>query len=229
MKKYNTLFVVFFTVLFVFLLTWILPITYLNGEFITAERAQAGLTELFSYPVYTFYNFIYILVYLLAIGGLYGILNKTSAYRLLLDKIVKFIKGKELIFFIPTVLVLAVIVSFTGFTFEALVFLPFIAAIVFLLGYDKITAAMTTIGSISVGIIGTTFSNLVAGSFNNMLNIGFTELWLVKVILLVLGVIVLLVNIILHNRKLGKSIVKKWKKLCLFLKKLNIKMLNYGL
>lgn len=201
MKKYNTLSVVLFTILFVFLLTWILPITYLNGEFVSAERAQAGITELFSYPVFTFYNFIYILVYLLAVGGLYGILNKTSAYRLVLDKIVNFIKGKELIFFIPTVLVLATIVSFTGFTFEALVFLPFIAAIVFLLGYDKITAAMTTIGSISVGIIGTTFSNLVAGSFNKILSTKFFDLWYVKVILLVLGSVILIVNIILHNRK----------------------------
>ena len=201
MKKYNTLSVVLFTILFVFLLTWILPITYLNGEFVSAERAQAGITELFSYPVFTFYNFIYILLYLLAVGGLYGILNKTSAYRLVLDKIVNFIKGKELIFFIPTVLVLATIVSFTGFTFEALVFLPFIAAIVFLLGYDKITAAMTTIGSISVGIIGTTFSNLVAGSFNEILSTKFFDLWYVKVILLVLGSVILIVNIILHNRK----------------------------
>lgn len=205
MKKYNTLFVVLFTILFAALLTWILPITYLNGEFITAERAQVGITELFSYPVYTFYNFIYVLAYLLVIGGLYGILNKTSAYRLMLDKIVKIIKGKELLFFIPTVLVLATIVSFTGFTFEALVFLPFIAAIVFMLGYDKITAALTTIGSISVGIIGTTFSNLVAGSFNNLLTIGFFELWYVKVILLVLGSVILLVNIILHNRKIRES------------------------
>ena len=65
MKKYNTLFVVLFTILFAALLTWILPITYLNGEFITAERAQVGITELFSYPVYTFYNFIYVLAYLL--------------------------------------------------------------------------------------------------------------------------------------------------------------------
>lgn len=205
MKKYNTLLVVVFTVLFVCLLTWILPITYLNGEFVSAERAQMGITELFSYPIYTFYNFIYVLAYLLVIGGLYGILNKTNAYRLILDKIVKFVKGKELLFFIPTVLVLATIVSFTAFTFEALVFLPFIAAIVFMLGYDKITAALTTIGSISVGIIGTTFSSLVAGTFNDILSITYTDLWVVKLILLVLGVIVLLVNIILHNRKIEQS------------------------
>lgn len=205
MKKYNTLLVVIFTFLFVALLTWILPITYLNGEFVSAERAQMGINELFSYPIYTFYNFIYVLAFLLVVGGFYGILNKTGAYRSILDKIVEFIKGRELLFFIPTVLVLATIVSFTGFTFEALVFLPFLAAIIFMLGYDKITVALTTIGSISVGIIGTTFSSLVAGTFNDILSIKYTDLWIVKVILLVLGVAVLLVNIILHNRKIERN------------------------
>ena len=205
MKKYNTLLVVIFTFLFVALLTWILPITYLNGEFVSAERAQMGINELFSYPIYTFYNFIYVLAYLLIIGGFYGILNKTSAYRLILERIVKFVKGRELLFFIPTVLILATIVSFTGFTFEALIFLPFIAAIVLLLGYDKITAALTTIGTVSVGIIGTTFSSLVAGTFNDILSITYTDLWIVKVVLLVLGVVILLVNIILHNRKIERT------------------------
>ena len=106
MKKYNTLLVVSITILFVALLTWILPVTYLNGELVEAERAQAGISNLFSYPVFTFYNFIYVFLYLMAIGGLYGILNKTGAYRLILDKIVKHVKGREVICLILTVLLL---------------------------------------------------------------------------------------------------------------------------
>ena len=34
MKKYSTLLTVVITILFVGLLTWILPITYLNGELV---------------------------------------------------------------------------------------------------------------------------------------------------------------------------------------------------
>lgn len=200
MKKHNTLLVVFFTILFVCLLTWILPITYLNGEFMSDVRHPIGINELFSYPVYTFYNFIYILVYLLVIGGFYGVLAKTGAYRLIVDKIVKFVKGKEILFLIPTVLIIGLIVSFTGFTFEALIFLPMLASVIFLLGYDKITVAMTTIGSIAVGIIGTTFSSIVAGTFNSILGIEYQELWLVKLLLLVMSAVILIVNIVLHNR-----------------------------
>ena len=104
MKKYNTLFVVTITILVFVLLTWILPITYLNGELISGERTPAGFMNLFSYPVFTFYNFIYIFVYLLGIGGIYGLLNKTGAYRLILDKVVNHIKGREILVLILTVI-----------------------------------------------------------------------------------------------------------------------------
>ena len=204
MKKYNTLFVVAITILVFVLLTWILPVTYLSGELVSGERAQAGIMNLFSYPVFTFYNFIYVFVYLLGVGGLYGLLNKTGAYRLILDKVSKHVKGREVLVLIITVLLIAIVSSFTGFTFETLLILPFIAGVVLLLGYDKMTAMMVTVGSVSVGIIGTTFSKLVAGTFNEILSTKFTDLIWVKVALLVLCAVILIVNIILHARKVEK-------------------------
>lgn len=205
MKKYNTLFVVVLTILIVALLTWILPVTYLNGELVEAERARVGITELFSYPIFTYYNFIYIFLYLIFIGALYGLLNKTGAYRLLLDKVSNHVKGREIFWLILTVLLFSIIVSFTGFTFEALIILPFIAGVILLLGYDKITAAMVTIGSITVGVIGTTYSKLVAGTFNEILNTSFSDLIWVKVALLLVGSLIVILNVILHTRKIEKN------------------------
>ena len=205
MKKYNTLFVVVLTILVVALLTWILPVTYLNGELVEAERARVGITELFSYPVFTYYNFIYVFLYLVLIGALYGLLNKTGAYRLLLDKVSNHVKGREILCLILTVILFSIVVSFTGFTFEALIVLPFIAGIILLLGYDKITAAMVTIGSITVGVIGTTFSKLVAGTFNEILSTSYTDLIWVKVALLLLGSGIVILNTILHAKKIEKN------------------------
>lgn len=201
MKKYSTLFTVVITILLVALLTWILPITYLNGELIEAERSQVGLINLFAYSSLTFYNFIYVFLYILGIGGMYGLLNKTGAYRLILERVSARVKERKIISLILTVLILSVIVSFTGFTFEALIILPFIAGIILLLGYDKMTAAMVTIGSVSVGVIGTTFSKLVAGSFNEIVKTSYTDLIWVKVALLLIGAGILIFNIIRHVKK----------------------------
>ncbi len=201
MKKYSTLLVVTITILLIALLTWILPVTYLNGELIEAERAQAGLMNLFAYPGFTFYNFIYVFIYLLAIGGIYGLLNKTGAYRIILEKVSNHVKERKVLCLIITVLLISLIVSFTGFTFEALLIMPFIAGVILLLGYDKITAIMVTVGSISVGVIGTTFSKLIAGTFNEVLNTKYTDLVIVKVILLVICAAILIFNIIRHAKK----------------------------
>lgn len=205
MKKYNTLLVVVITILFVALLTWIFPITYLSGELTTVERSQAGLINIFSYSGFTFYNFIYVLLYLLGIGGIYGLLNKTGAYRILLDRISGHVKERKVIWLVITVLIIALISSFTGFTFEMLIVLPFIAGVILLLGYDKVTAGMVTIGSISVGIIGTTFSKLVAGTFNQMLGTTYNDLVIVKAVLLIVCAAILIVNVILHAKKIEKT------------------------
>ena len=202
MKKYHTLLVVAITVLVVVLLTWILPITYYSGEMVAGERVQAGLIGTTTYGLYTFYNFIYVFLGLLLIGGLYGILNKTPAYRVLLDKIVKHVKNHKVLYLILTVLFLSVMVAFTGLTYEMLVFLPFIAAIVLLLGYDKLIAAMVTVGSVSVGVIGSLFSKTIVGKLNTVLeSTTYNDLIIPKAVLLVICAGVLILNIILKARK----------------------------
>ena len=205
MKKYSTLLVVVITILLVALLSWFLPITYLNGELIEAESNPAGIMNVLAYPGFTFYNFIYVFVYLLGIGGIYGLLNKTGAYRIILEKVANHVKGREILCLIITVLLISLVVSFTGFTFEALLILPFIAGVVLLLGYDKVTSAMITVGSISVGIIGTTFSKLVMGNFNTILGTNYTDLVIVKAVLLVVCAAILILNVILHTRKMEKT------------------------
>ncbi len=205
MKKYNTLLVVSITILVLVLLTWIFPVTYLNGELVEAERSQAGIVNLLSYPVFTFYNFIYVFLYLISIGGLYGILGKIGAYRLILERVSKHIKGRELLCLILTVLIIAIVVSFTGFTFEMLLILPFIAGVILLLGYDNLTAGMITVGSIGVGVIGTTFSKLVAGTFNDILGTKYLDLVIVKAILLIFCAAILIYNIIRHAKNVEKT------------------------
>lgn len=202
MKKYHTLLVVTITILVVMLLTWILPITYFSGELIEADRIQAGIFSGLTYSLFTFYNFIYVFLYLLFAGGLYGLLNKTSAYRVLLDKIVKHVKTRKVLWLIITVLLISLVVSFTGYTFQILVLLPFIAAIVLLLGYDKITAAMVTVGSVSVGIIGSTFSNAVVGKLIGLVeNVSYTSLIIPKAVLLLVCAAILILNIVHYAKK----------------------------
>lgn len=201
MKKYNRLLIVVSMILVAFLLSWILPTTYISGDFVTQGRTQVGLLDLFADPVFTFYNFIYILIYLLVVSGFYAILKKVPSYRLLLDKIVKFGKNKKVLFFILIVFLLSSFVSLTGFVYESIIFIPFICAIVLMMGYDKVTCALTTIGSISIGVFGSTISKNIIGKMNSLLTVEYSELVLARIVMLVIGVALLVGFIFFYNRK----------------------------
>ena len=210
MKKNNTLKVLLITILFVYLLTWILPITYFSGGLNTDVRYPVGLFDMFNYPTLTLYYFGTTAIYVLAVGAFYGVFNKTGVFRKIVDKIVKLFKGKEILFFGTVVTLLAVIVAFCGFGYELIFLLPLLAAIILSMGYDKITVAMTTVGSIAVGFAGSLFASDITGTFGDTLATSYTDLIWFRVAMLVLGIALLVFNIIYRIKK--KDIKKEEEK-----------------
>lgn len=155
MKKHNT-----FKVLGILLLLVLVASYFLVGR--SGALAYIGITDIFMKYLQTLYYFFYLIVFLLAVGGLYGVLSKSSSYKKLLDNIVTKTKlfGKKIIFVF--IVILSIIASFTGITLPLIIFVPFVSAIILMLGYDKLVALATTIGSIVVGYLGgvfVTFSN----------------------------------------------------------------------
>lgn len=206
MKKNNTLKVLLITILATYLLSWILPITYFNNTLTTDARYPAGLFDMFNYPTLTLYYFGTIVIYVFIVGAFYEVFNKTGAYKKIVDKIVKLFKGKEIIFFATVVFILSTIVAFCGFGYELIFILPFLTAIIFLMGYDKITVAMTMIGSIAVGYAGSLFAKNITGNYVSTLGTNYVDLIWFRVILLVLGMGLLVFNIV---RRIKKKDFKK--------------------
>jgi len=164
-----------------------------------------GLKEVITYPSYTFYNFVYIFMFLLLVGGLYGILKHIKAYRRFLDKVVNIIKDAEILYTVIFMILLTVIVSFTGLTYEVLAIMPLVASIVLLLGRDKISVGLIALGPIAVGIIGNLFASSVVGTLVNSLGIEANNLLLFRIILLFVGIGFNILFVILHNKKVKED------------------------
>lgn len=157
-KKHNVVKVVLVTLLVFLLLSWILPAAYFQTSYVEQGRVQMGLFDIFNYPATAISYFGYIAVFILVVGGFYGILNRIGAYRKMLDKLsTLFKKHGKLVISIMMVL-LAVITSICGLQLGLIIFFPFIISIILLMGYDKIVAALTVVGSTMIGIAGTTFA-----------------------------------------------------------------------
>lgn len=150
MKKHSLFKTMGIVLLLVLVLTYIIParagaVSYLPFGDIVTDYIQ------------TYYYFFDTVVFMIIIGAFYGVLNKTGAYKKLLDNIVKKAKPASKKFIFTTIIVFAVVASLTGLTLPLLVFVPFVISIILLLGYDKLVAISSTVVAILVGFVGGLF------------------------------------------------------------------------
>ena len=158
MKKHNIFKVVLITLFVMVLLTWLFPVgTISTAGYSETERAQIGLFDLVNNTLAALSYFGNIVIYILIVGGFYGVLSKIPAYRVVLDKLVAKFKGKEKVVLSVIIALLAVLTSVGGLQLGLIVFIPMIISLVLLMGYDKVVAALTVVGSLMIGIAGTTF------------------------------------------------------------------------
>lgn len=158
-------------------LTWLIPTGSFSGTNVTTETTNPiGLLDIFKYPIQTALTSIFITsaLVVLLIGGLYGVINKTGVYSNIVEGLAKKFKGKEKNFLIITILVLGILSSLTGLVLPLFILVPFFAAVILTLGYNKLTAMLSTVGAILVGNLGSTYAFNINGYivyfFQNKIN-----------------------------------------------------------
>ena len=187
---------------------------FVPGRQGTASYIGVGTVLLNSVQV--FYYFFDTAVFLFVIGGFYGVLSKSGAYKKLLDTIVLKVKknSKQFVFVITALF--AIISSLTGFTMSLFIFVPFVMSIILLLGYDKLVAISSTIVAIVIGYIGGLFVTLRNPSSYSTSFVTFEEFvgldkfanTFPKLILLILGVALLIYFISKHIKDVEDKKVK---------------------
>lgn len=215
MKKNSLIKAIIITFLIYVVASWIIPGgTFTSGKLVNGGTEPVGLGNLFIYPISTAITSIFVLtgLIILLIGGLYSVMNKTGVYQKVVEGTVKKFKGKERTFLIISVLVFALLASLTTLTFPLLVMVPFFVAVILSLGYNKMTAMLSTVGAILVGNMGTIFGYNTGGYsyVNYFFGLKTTENIAYKIALFVLLTIVLLVFVI-KTSKIEK-VTKKTRK-----------------
>ena len=152
-KKHSILKIAVILMLLIMLVSNFLP-----GRYESIERIGAA-DLLTNYLSIVLQNFSYVVLFVLTVGGFYGVLSKTPSYKKLLDNIVTKAKPSSKKFVFITMIVFAIVTSLTGMTMPLFVFVPLVVTVILLLGYDKLVAFSATFGSIIVGYIGGVFVN----------------------------------------------------------------------
>ena len=212
-NKYGLLKVLGISFIVFAILTWIIPTgTYSGSTYTAGTTSPVGLYGLFINPLYSFGIFVQYLVLFLAIGGLYGVMNKTGVYSKLVEGVSNKFKNKKTLFLIITIIAFALFASLVGSQVALFIFVPFLVAILMTLGYDKVTALAATVGSILVGVIGSTYGSGVI--FKSFFSMSANNGIIYKAIFLVLVVALYIFFILRKNNtiKLEKVVEEKPKK-----------------
>ena len=178
MKKTGLFKIILFVLLGLVVATWIFSASYYSeGQLAELGMYNIGFFDYFSliFGTFEFSYFIQILLLLVSIGALYGVLGKTGKYRAWIEKIAKNNKGKEFLFLVITSFVIAALTSVFDYGFTLLVFFPLLISIILAMGYDKVTAIVTTFGAMLVGTIGSILGYKTAHIAGDLLSLGAAD------------------------------------------------------
>lgn len=199
MKKHNLLKVMLCTLLLVMVLSYLIP-----GRYGTMSYIAFG--DAINNGMQSFYFFFDLTIFILLVGALYGVLNKTVSYKKFLDMIVCKVKANSNKFIIGVIIVFALVTALAGISMPLFIFVPMIVSIILLLGYDKLVALSSTIGAIMVGTVGSIFLTVRDSSSYTFAKITLAELLDVekyanifpKIILFVIAVFLLIMYVLKH-------------------------------
>ncbi len=179
--------------------------------------AYVGLGDVGLNAIQSFYYFFDTGLFVLVVGGFYGVLNKTGGYKKLLDNIVTKVKSHSKGFIYAMIIVFALISSLTGMTIPLFVFIPFVISVILLLGYDKLVAMSATFGASLIGFIGGIFTTVKdPDSYYSVSYTTFDQIagadkfanWIPNLIILLLGIVLLILFVKRHIKNVTDKKVK---------------------
>lgn len=175
-KNFGLFKVIFICLIFVAILTWIIP----TGNFDSGAFTSTGLirTSIYDFFMTYYYAILYLLVdvvFFIGVGGFYGVLSKSREYSNLINYIANKIKGHENIFVVLVGLFFAIFTSIGTSVLFCVAFIPFVVNILAKNGVNKFKTFAATFGSIMIGIVGMTFNQYYGSQLINVMPVALTD------------------------------------------------------
>ena len=207
MKKNDLFKAIGFVILLYICISWIVPAIYgITGTKGDVSH-QIGIVSIVSVLTSTFSGFSGVVLFVLLVGGFYGVLKVTGAYDKMMNALKKVTYGHETGWLVGIIIGMAIIASFTGLDLGLLVVFPFLIGLIGKMGYDKIVALAATVGATIIGMYGALYANTMYGLNAQILTT--TKLGtgiLAKIILLVVGVSLLIIFTLIYAKRNKKAV-----------------------
>ena len=197
MKKYNLLKVLAIMVFITWILTLIIPGSYVDysGKVTTNTIAGLGVWGLLTNLNISISYFNNIAVFLIAVACFYAVLDKISLYNDFVSNVSKVFKGKERTFVIIVTLVFGILSLFINEFLVLIAFVPFIYKVMKELSIDKKVILASTLVAALIGSMCSIYNSNLFSAFSLKIN----TLLLVKIIIFVVSISILTILIAPKN------------------------------
>jgi len=174
--------------LIIVLLSWfIYPGRFSEGVFTFAdEKKTIGLFDLIKLPYMTIVTSIHIILYVLIIGGLYGVLNQTGVYQQMVMKWADKLGDKVVLVVTALILTLS---ALTGNSYLLFLLVPFFISLILYNKYDMLTAFAATVGAIIMGNVAILFHTIFLAAFNHYYRYDVFSFLLEKIIIFLIVIV----------------------------------------
>ncbi|MFC6323368.1 YfcC family protein [Companilactobacillus baiquanensis] len=208
--------ILFILIILVAILTWIIPAgeyattkagNVIAGTYRSRSSSPQGLWDIFEAPINgmigtkTTDGAIPVSLYILVIGGVLGVVNRTNTFADGIGSAAKKYKGREkyLIPFLMTLFALGGTVF--GMGEETIAFVPIVIPIMLSVGYDTITAISITLIGSQIGCMGSTVNPFATGVASDTIHISLGQGILPRVVFLILSLIIGIIYVMRYAAK----------------------------
>jgi len=174
-----------------------IPETYLK-----LEQSPKGLEDIARAMVKGTIEGADIIVFILILGGMIGVINKTGAFDAGLISLSKKTKGREFLFVALVSIVMALGGTTCGLEEEAVAFYPILVPIFLALGFDSIVCVGAIFLAASMGTAFSTINPFSVVIASNAAGISFTEGLEVRAFGLVVGITVVISYLYWYCKKI---------------------------
>lgn len=136
--------------------------TYQSGELVEIGWYRAGFYDLIAIIFSGFTYKINDVLYLLFVGGMYGVLTHAESYKRIVSKVSNVVKEHGEMAFLLITFVVGLYTAISSNIITLFVFVPFIMTVFLKGGYDKLTAVAASFGGLFLGYIGQ-----ITGTYGN--------------------------------------------------------------
>lgn len=162
-SKYDKIKILIICLLVYSVISWFFQgYMYQSGEIVSKGWFRVGLYDLlaviFSGITYSIKDILYIL----AVGGTFGVLTQAESYKRIVNKVSQFVKDHSEITFALITFIMGLYTAISSNILTLFVLVPFIMTVYLKSGHDKLTALSAGFGGIFIGYLGQ-----IVGTYGN--------------------------------------------------------------